>query len=192
MSISTVRLVPAPLVDIESAAATFISLGLTKHAAHIAEANQASAEEIWLTGDAETSVHWVNDELLDVSYIVVRGGNADSLAENIRSELPMDGIPDLQARAIADRDPDVLIDTLYRTAVVAGSKYDPRAFALLRWGLGDPDPLIRRVSLVAVSITGWERFIPILDEISKQDIVSEVRDQAARVRDGLKPGTENL
>ncbi|MCX4395279.1 MULTISPECIES: HEAT repeat domain-containing protein [unclassified Streptomyces] len=169
----------------------FISLGLTRHAAHNAETNQPSDEEIWLTNDAETAAHWINDELLDVSYITVRGVNAAALADSIRSELPMDDIPKLQARAIADRDPDVLIDTLYRTAIVACSSYDPKAFALLRWGLNDPNPLIRRVSLLAVSITGWESFAPTLDEIIKQDPVDEVRDQAARVRDALKSETEN-
>ncbi|MFC9603423.1 HEAT repeat domain-containing protein [Streptomyces niveus] len=183
---------PAPPADIESVAEIFISLGLIRHAAHAAEGDQPTAEEIWLPADAKTSVHWIEDELLDVSYIVVRGVNAAALAESIRSEIPMDDIPQLQSRVIADRDSDALIDTLYRTAVVASSKYDPQAFALLRWGLNDPDPLIRRVSLVAVSITGWERFIPVLDEISKQDLVGEVRDQAARVRDGLKLGAENL
>lgn len=191
MSISTVRLVPAPLTDLELMAATFISLGLTRHAAHAAEeVNHSPQEEIWLTGDAKTSVHWINDELLDVSYIAVRGINSTALAKSIRAEVPMDDIPQLHARVVADRDSNVLIDTLYRTAIVAGSNYDSQAFALLRWGLNDPDPLIRRVSLVAVSIVGWERFIPILDEISKQDLVGEVRDQAARVRDGLKLGSE--
>ncbi|MFD4857561.1 HEAT repeat domain-containing protein [Streptomyces atratus] len=191
MSISTVRLVPTPPADSESVAAAFISLGLTRHASHSADTNQSPGEEIWLTDDTETAAHWIKDELLDVSYIAVRGVNAAALAGSIRSELPMDDIPQLQARAITDRDTDVLIDTLYRTAIVAYSGYDPQAFALLRWGLNDPDPLIRRVSLLAVSITGWEAFSPVLDEISKQDPVEEVRDQAARVRDALKPGAGN-
>ncbi|MFJ1615820.1 HEAT repeat domain-containing protein [Streptomyces sp. NPDC088251] len=191
MSISTVRLVPTPPADLESVAAAFTSLGLTRHAAYAAETDQPSEEEIWLTGDAKTAAHWIDDELLDVSYIAVRGVNAAALAESIRSELPMDDIQQLQARVIADRDPDVLIDTLYRTAIVAYSNYDPQAFALLRWGLNDPDPLIRRVSLLAVSITGWENFVPALDEISKKDPVDEVRDQAARVLDALKSGSEN-
>ncbi|MFJ2877433.1 HEAT repeat domain-containing protein [Streptomyces sp. NPDC087272] len=167
---------------------TFISLGLTRHAT---QTDQPPEEEIWLTDDSETAVHWINDDLLDVSYIAVRGVNAATLAEEIRSKIPMDDIPQLQARAITDRDSDALIDTLYRTAIVACSNYDPQAFALLRWGLYDPDPLIRRVSLLAVSITGWENFIPTLDEISKQDPVDEVRDQAARVLDMLKPGAGN-
>ncbi|MFE1407384.1 HEAT repeat domain-containing protein [Streptomyces sp. NPDC058770] len=187
MSISTVRLVPAPPVDLGAIEAAFISLGLNKH---VAGADERSEGVIWLTEDAETAANWITDELLDVTYIAVHGIDAASLATRIQSRIQTDGIPQLHARAIEDRDTDVLIDTLYRTAVVAYSGYDPQAFSLLRWGLNDPDPLIRRVSLLAVSITGWERFIPILNEISEQDPVSEVRDQAARVRDALKARAE--
>ncbi|MEE1773186.1 HEAT repeat domain-containing protein [Streptomyces sp. JV185] len=191
MSISTVRLVPTPPTDAESVAIALISLGLTRHTPDTSEANQSPEEEIWLTADSETAAHWINDELLGVSYIAVRGVDSATLVERIRSKISMDDISRLQTRAITDREPDLLIDTLYRTAIVASSGYDPQAFALLRWGLNDPDPLIRRVSLLAVSITNWENFVPVLDEISEKDPVEEVRDQATRVRDALKQGAEN-
>lgn len=124
--------------------------------------------------------------MLGVSYISVSGVDATALAERIRSKLPLDDIPKLTARITADPDWNVMIDTLYRTAVVALPDYDPQAFALLRSGLNHPNELVRRAALVAVSITGWESFIPALDEISQHDPESAVRDQAARIRDALK------
>ncbi|MFE4828570.1 HEAT repeat domain-containing protein [Streptomyces sp. NPDC056672] len=111
------------------------------------------------------------------------------MSERIRSKLPTDDVAQLRSRAMVDRDPDALIDTLYRTAVVADSGYDPEAFSLLRWGLNDPDSLVRRVALLAVSITCWPEFIGLLDEVSANDPVGEVRDQAGRVRDLLENGT---
>ncbi|MFD9869134.1 HEAT repeat domain-containing protein [Streptomyces niveus] len=190
MSASFVRLVLAPVADIESAAEVLGSLGFTRHSAPAADADKP-AEGTWLSADAATRVDCAKDDLIDISYIDVCGVNAPDLAETIQSQIPMDSIPQLLTRAITDRGTDALIDILYRTAVVAGATYDPQAFALMRRGLNDPHPIIRRASLVAVSITGWEEFVPVLDEISRQDPEGEVRDQAARVRDGLKPGAGN-
>jgi hypothetical protein len=163
---------------------------LVKHAPIAAEDEEAPTEEIWLTADAETAVHWIEDELIGVGYIAVRGADAAHLAKRIQAEMPTDGIAQLRARAAADRDPDLLIDTLYRTAVAACFGFDPEAFALLRWGLNDPDPLIRRVALLSVSILGWGSFADLLEEVSNHDPVGEVRDQAARVRQLLQTGTD--
>ncbi|MEU8138818.1 HEAT repeat domain-containing protein [Streptodolium elevatio] len=181
-----IRVVPSPSVDYEMTAEALAALGLGRHD-HPVE--QAPNEAIWLTPDAGTVVRWVQEDLIDVRYVAVLGADAVALAERIRTAIPTDDIARLRARAMADREPDVLIDVLYRTAVVAWSGYDTEAFALLRWGLHDPDPLIRRVALLAVSITGWNEFAGLLDEVSAADPDDDVRDQAARVRELVLSGT---
>ncbi|MFE1364774.1 HEAT repeat domain-containing protein [Streptomyces anulatus] len=185
MSSTAVRLVPAPPAEYESTATALSSLGLIRSRAPLPEAEQSPNSEIWLTEDHRTAAVWVRDELLDVSYISVQGIESRVLAERIRSVLPMDGIPQLQARVIADRDPDVLMDSILRAAVLACSGFDPQAFTFLQWALRDPDPLVRRVALLAVSVTGWRDFSPILEEISEKDPIDEVRKQAARVLNSI-------
>lgn len=185
MNTSMIRLVPTYPADAESVAS---ALGLTKEILQAEESSQSPEAEWWLTSDGKTAAYWTADELLGLDYITVYGAEAGVLARKIRSIIQTDGIPQLQARISSDRDTDTLIDSTYRTAVVACSGYDPQAFSLLCRVLKDPDPMARRASLVAVSITGWGEFIPVLDEISGQETVEAIRDQAARVRDAL---TEN-
>jgi hypothetical protein len=188
MSTSMIRLVPTYPADAESVAA---ALGLTKGILQAEESSQSPEAELWLSADGETAAFWIADELLDVDYITVCGAEAGSLAGKIRSVIPTDDIPQLEARATSDRDTDTLIDSVYRTAVVACTGYDPRAFSLLCRVLKDPDSMARRAALVAVSITGWREFIPVLDEVRGRETVEEIRDQAARVRDALTETPES-
>ncbi|MEI7034380.1 HEAT repeat domain-containing protein [Streptomyces pratensis] len=188
MSSGAARLVPTPSTDYYAVAAAFASLGLSRSEVPLPGADSASDKEIWLTKDHQTAAVWIKDDLLDVSYISVHGRDAEALIEQIRSVLPTDDISRLRARMITDRDSDALIDSIYRTAVVSCAGFDPQAFALLQWTLRDPDPLIRRVALLAVSVTSWSAFSPILEEMSEQDPVDEVRDQAVRVLSILRPG----
>ncbi|MDI2128144.1 HEAT repeat domain-containing protein [Yinghuangia seranimata] len=180
-----IRVLPTASVDYEAAAETLAALGFDRHD-YLAE--QAPNEAIWLTSDANTVIRWVEDDLIDVTYIAVLGADAEAVAERIRTAMPTDDVAQLRARAIADRDPGLLIDVLYRTAVVAWSGYDREAFALLRWGLHDPDPLLRRAALVAVSITRWHAFAEVLQDIRTHDPDDEVRDQAARVHELVRSG----
>ncbi|MFD7900068.1 HEAT repeat domain-containing protein [Streptomyces sp. NPDC059743] len=191
MTARAIRIVPSPEVGYDLVAEGLAALGLTRHDAPSSESERVPNEEIWLSSDERSAVHWIEDDLIGVSYIAVRGTDVIPLSERIRSKLPTDDVAQLRSRAMVDRGPDALIDTLYRTAVVADSGYDPEAFSLLRWGLNDPDSLVRRVALLAISITGWPEFTGLLDEVSANDPVDEVRDQAERVRDLLQSSTGN-
>ncbi|MFJ2630138.1 HEAT repeat domain-containing protein [Streptomyces sp. NPDC087532] len=160
-------------------------MGLTRQMVHASESGDPSGKEIWLTEDAETIACWNDDPLLGVSYIEVLGADDAALAEKIRSNLTMDDITKLTTRVSTDRDLDTLMDSLFRTAVIAYSGHDPQAFALLSSALYDPEPLVRRGALLAISVTGWASFIPVVEEVSEQDPEAEVRDQAVRVRNCL-------
>lgn len=139
-------------------------------------------EEVWLTQDG-TTVHWIEDDLIDVGYLAVDGDTADSLAARLSAEIDVDDIASLRAQVMRGRDRETVIDTLYRVAVVAGHGYDEEAFRLLRWGLYDPDPLVRRVALIAVSITAWSAFRHILSDLESNDSDMDIRTQAGRILD---------
>ncbi|MFJ9686951.1 hypothetical protein ACIRRX_14900 [Streptomyces bacillaris] len=191
MSSTAVRLVPTPPAEYESTAAAFSSLGLIRGEEALPKDEGQPKAEIWITKDSKTAAVWVRDELLDVTYISVQGINSRVLAEQIRSIVPTDDISQLRARVIADRDPDVLMDSVLRAAVAAYSGFDSQTFAFLQWALSDPDPLVRRVALLAVSVTGWKEFSLTLAEVSEKDLVDEVREQAARVLNGIDQPEEN-
>ncbi|MFE4829912.1 hypothetical protein [Streptomyces sp. NPDC056672] len=176
-----IRIVPSPQAPYTLVSEKLESLGFARYDAPTAEPQPVSENEIWLSNDERSAVHWIVDDLIGVSYLAVRGTDAIALSEQLRIQLPTDSVVKLQLRAIADRDTDALMDTLYRTAVAADSGYDPDAYSLLRWGLNDLDPLVRRVALVAVSITGWTEFAELLAWVSAHDPVEQVRAQAISV-----------
>ncbi|MFB7281453.1 hypothetical protein ACFCZV_30645 [Streptomyces hydrogenans] len=165
----------------ETAASVLDSLSLSRHELPATGDSSPQGEVIWVTGDETTAMQWVHEDLLDVSYIAVRGAGAAEWAERIGQVVPLDGPELIRGRIVSERDTDSLIDGLFRAAVVACHGFDETVFSLLRWASYDPDPLIRRSALLGVSIVRWTEFSTLLDDVATNDPEGDIREQAARV-----------
>ncbi|MFE7126902.1 hypothetical protein [Streptomyces sp. NPDC057617] len=144
---------------------------------------QTPFEIIWLSTDRGAAIHWIEDHLIRVDYLLIQGPDVDPTLGELESRLDLHSSESLQDLFDGTRDGSAVMDALHVLGVHCSGPFEPDLFALFRWSMHDPDPLVRRVALLMVSLTNWNEFIPLLDYIRKHDSVESVRAQAETIFD---------
>lgn len=184
-----IRLVPRTTVsraDIEQLAD---SLSWT-HYRTTTEDAQRPHETTWLAPDHGAAIHWIEDHVIRVNYLLIQGPDVAPTTDALKSRLDFYTSESLQATFDETRDGSALMDALHTLGVHCSGPFDPDLFALFRWAMNDPDPLIRRVALLAASMTHWREFIPLLDYVRAHDREESVRLQAQTIFDVMSTRTE--
>jgi hypothetical protein len=151
----------------------------------------APHEVIWISADRGAAVHWIEDNLVRVKYFLVKGGHPGPTVDLLRSHVDVHDSRSLQEAFDGTRDSGALMDGLHMLGAHCSGVFDAELFALFRWALHDPDPLVRRVALLTVAMTSWREVLPLLDYIRKDDPVASVRAQAETVFDVMKSRTDS-
>jgi hypothetical protein len=140
-------------------------------------------EEIWAVDDGQSAVHYIEDELLGLLYVIVMGENARELDTGLR-------------RGLDTVRPEVALGWL-EDATWAGARVQAVAYLaaaaeqpapdlihafdrLMR----DPDADVRRAALFAATYPRWPELLTLIRSVAKHDTDSEVRavaDQVAQV-----------
>lgn len=142
---------------------------------------QTPYEAIWMAPESGAAIHWIEDHLIHVDYLLLQGPDIDPSINALKSRLALHTADSLRETFDETRDAPALLDALYDLGVHCSGQFDPELFALFRWTLHDPDPLVRRVSLLAASMTNWSEFIPLLDYVRNHDREELVRLEAQTV-----------
>ncbi|WP_405734200.1 hypothetical protein OG607_39335 [Streptomyces sp. NBC_01537] len=138
-------------------------------------------EIIWLTRDQGATVHWIEGELTPVHYVVVTGADTEPVLDVLRAGLDLYDDASLAELFDGTRDGVRLMDALNLLGVHCSGPFDPEMFALFRWALHDPEPVVRRVALMSAANTGWEEFTPLMEYLRDHDPVVEVREDAEAI-----------
>lgn len=142
------------------------------------DGERLSYEEAWATADGAVSVHYVEDPLVNVSYLVLRDRGTHQLTASFLADLPAFGHAEALdlARQATDRNDQVR--GLYRLAVMFPS-FDPDAFDVFAaYATRAQTPLLREAAVDAMGYRSWPQFIPLLEQIEQQDSDAEVRQRA--------------
>lgn len=146
-------------------------------------------EQIWVPAGLEAGVHWVEDDLFQVNYLAVEGPDRDRAVASLRTELPLHTTASLAESG--KQGGDALMKALRMLGIqCAGEPSDDDSSALLRRGLADPEPIVRRTALLAASILDWPELEAPLEQISQHDGDVVVRDEAAETLDILRTRLE--
>lgn len=180
----TVRLVPKSATtraDIEQLAG---QSGWVHHGT-TAKGERTPFEITWLSPDRGATVHWIEDHLIHVDYVLLEGPDTDPTLQELTSALDFHTAESLHDLFDATRDGAAVMDALHVLGVHCSGRFDPDLFALFRWALHDPNPLVRRVALRMVALTDWAEFLPVIDYVRSHDPAESVRSQAETVFDVL-------
>jgi len=150
----------------------------------------APFEIVWISPDRGAAVHWIEGELTPVHYLVVGGPDIAPTVELLRRELDLHDDESLAELIDGTRDGSSLMDALNILGVHCSGPYEPQLFALFRWALNDPEPLVRRVALLSVANAGWPEFRPLVEYLRDHDPVAVVREDATAIASTL-PETES-
>ncbi|MFF9479726.1 HEAT repeat domain-containing protein [Streptomyces sp. NPDC014733] len=135
-------------------------------------------EEVWALGDYRTAIHWIEDDVFRVHYIAVEGESSAQVISEIRNHVEVHTSASLADLATGERDTLTIMDSLRMLAMQSSEDFDPEIFAVVRWALNDPEPVVRRVAVLASSIMPWRKLDPLLEYVSRHDPDEAVRADA--------------
>ena len=149
--------------------------------------SEVSEERIWTTADGQTFVSYVSDFGLQMTYLVVQGQAAESVAADLGQVFPVIGRDDVVAmRAHADS-PDAWIHLLYQAAAVSREdREDSDLLAIFEAGLTHPDEQIRRAAVFASTYAGWSGLREPLEHVASADANADVRTMAESTLESLR------
>jgi hypothetical protein len=168
--------------DFEAVAA---QLGLVQHRVTPGDERRAY-EQVWATPDQATAVHYLEDPLVGLPYLSLRGGDLQHyITAFVRHLEVLDG-EDALEMAEGALQPGTQVEAIAHLAVTF-PEYDPRAFSLF-WGYATraPDPVVREAAVNNMAYHAWPEFIPLLERIVAEDPEENVRRRAREILPHLR------
>lgn len=183
-SASKIRVVLRPEVtldDIEEAALDLDWLFLRNWPA----SEERPYEDLWVDRDEQTSIHYIDDHLVSVQYLLISGPDARTVETEAREALSTCGPADAtnawqHASTRAER-----VEAVYLLALATDPADYTSAAELLRAAASDGDPEVRRAVILAATYVGWPELRAVLAELEERDPDESVRRDARFALEGL-------
>lgn len=176
----TTRLLPRFGTSEDDLAELLASRGWQKHASYPA-GEAGPAQEVWLTDDGSTAIHWVKDDVLLLEYVSVVGFDEEEVAEFVRVKLPCHTLKEVRALAQTDLPWQDQVPVLYKVAVGAPATFDPIIFGLFASCAKHEHRHVRHAVYVSIPYVGWSELRPLLVTGAASDPDSDLRDFATTV-----------
>lgn len=137
-------------------------------------------EVIWVTRDAATMLHRIDDQFAEMTYLLCRGEDAEAVAESAVAEL--DGLnAETLMLAMRSRDDASLSEpSITALGILAPLTFDPAFFATFQWILDHPSDQVRHAGIRATAYPAWPEFVAELDRLANSDINESNRTAAKR------------
>ncbi|HYC93811.1 MAG TPA: HEAT repeat domain-containing protein [Thermoanaerobaculia bacterium] len=144
-------------------------------------------ETVYNVPGEETFLHYIEDEMLGISYIAFSGENAENLEKKVADKVKTVKPADV-ARALKSppKDPEKLRRTLAHAFLLAPPKHDETFDKYFRIGFEHADPDVRRQAVVGVGYVGWPELAEPLRELAENDPDTDVKRDAKAMLKALK------
>ncbi|MBP2056786.1 hypothetical protein J2Z21_009805 [Streptomyces griseochromogenes] len=141
----------------------------------------------WETCDETTSLDYLEDPILGVSYVTIRGERIAHLSEAVRTGLATWTFQDGMRLISAGNDSDAIIQGVYVGAISATRKDVPVVSEAFRSVIRHPDREVRRAVLVGIGyVTVGTELREIAKEIRNSDQDEGIRVDAGYLLEGLE------
>jgi hypothetical protein len=135
-------------------------------------------EEIWTLGDTRTAVHYIEDALINVPYLLVFGERVDDVAARVSEALETVTAEDAvratrMARTRAER-----LRSIAYLAAAAPATVDPEVLAAFEELLADPDPTVRDSAIFGSVYAQWPEIGDLLEHVRAHDAEPPIRQAA--------------
>jgi hypothetical protein len=167
------RVLPKQTVSRDDATHLARRNGWQYHDIFLADGEQPF-EKVWLTEDGATSVHWIEDPILELNYFAVDGEQRDAVAAELREDLDVYDRDALRGLVEAAEEWFDLLAALHHVAAAAPPGFDPELFEWLERGLNHEEPAVRKMSAILTAYPGWPEFRAPLEQLL-EDKDEEVR-----------------
>lgn len=156
-----------------------------RHGWHFQEAlgptEQQPYEKIWIAPDNYTSIHYIEDFLLRIRYIIVTKDRPDEVVAQIQSGLDVYSRDEILGLVDTADELNQRILALHRVAGAAPQEFDQAIFDCLQRAMNDPEVAIRRAAIFATTYAHWPEFQESLERLQASDDDPSVRELARHV-----------
>lgn len=157
------------------------AIGFTRHEIRPADSSGRAYEEVWSTPDRITAVNYLEDPLVGVTYLMLRGHDVEHYATQFAFRIAaIDGghAFELAAGAGSAQNATWGLGLLAVTHLEPDS--DVIAF-MTSVAENSPEPTVRFAAVRAMAYRGWRDFVPVLERVAAHDADAQVRALSERV-----------
>ncbi|HEX8615994.1 MAG TPA: HEAT repeat domain-containing protein [Thermoanaerobaculia bacterium] len=156
---------------------------------------EATAEQpleiVYNVAGLSTFLHYIEDRILGVPYLVARGDEAERLAAEVAKKIRIVTAADLARTFAAETADDAeLRRHLAHAALLAPPQHDATFDGYFRAAFSHPSAEVRRFMIVAVGYIGWPELAPPLQHLVENDPDSDVRRDAGAMLGALLEGAK--
>ena len=179
-----IRILPSAQVGPDDAARLAWAIGFRDEGALPGTAG-APPQQSWVAADG-TSLTWVDDAVLGISYAVVDGPSEDNVAARAEVQLSALAWPDIVRQLAVEDDWVELVELVYRLAIAAPRGYSAPVADVIGRLAEHPNSTVRRATYVAIRYINW----PVLDRILRAAAHSDSDPEGRALAASLAPHPE--
>lgn len=145
--------------------------------------DKAPYEIVWISDSQHTTIHFIDDHLIGLKYLVIKGTKVDEVTEFVLHLFPSklyrqsDIFQMLEnASMVQDR-----IQAIHHVGVAAPSEFDPMFYKVFEQELQSSDPAIRLAMILVLSYVDWTEVKKLVKTIAVSDLNPEVREAASNL-----------
>ncbi len=132
--------------------------------------DQTNFEKIWHSQDESTAIHYVEDRMIGVRYLLIRGARHQEIARQVRQSCAIYDREELTGLYDAAGDEKTLAKVLRLMAVTAAPQTpDPDWLARFEQAGAHAQPVVRQAAVLAAVYTGWQGLAPMLTRLSRNE-----------------------
>ncbi|MGH3117619.1 MAG: hypothetical protein ACRDQ2_11030 [Gaiellales bacterium] len=151
----------------------------------VEETKDQPFELVWTTEDGRASIHYVEDPVLGIDYVLARGKRHDDVVNLLRSEVDTVPPSEVVAGSKEAHTKEEMIGATYLAAATASSKFDPALFDVIERALSSSAPQVRLSGIVSCGYVEWKQCRSPLERLAKSDPDDDVRRAARAALQGL-------
>jgi hypothetical protein len=142
--------------------------------------------EVIFTAEDGTSIHYIEDFLLGVNYLLLEGEDPAPTAERILGKLPTYSIDEIQRLVERCRTRDEQIRAIYLAAAATTPRFDASLYRLFEITLASNNPEVRSAAILGMGYAAWPAFKALLQPIEATDPDARVREDARAMLESLE------
>jgi hypothetical protein len=161
--------------------------------AHVVDTPDGSHpyEEIWLTPDERTALHFMEDDMVGVLYALVDGERPEHYSAQLEEELETVSAARAAACLRGAADPQERVAAVSHLAVAADPRVpDDDSLSAYRDALADDDPEVRSAAAIGAAYLVWPELLAPLDTLAAGDPDEKVRRWAVQGAAALRTNLE--
>ena len=148
----------------------------------IPASEESPFERVWFTPDKQTSIHYIEDDIIGINYLVVDGNNQTKIISEILNSLDTFEkyeILDFLQKEINSEEEDEYINAVYHLGIIATpDKYEQELFELFEKVFSHPNTEVRHAAIMATHYAGWFELKVPLEKIKNTDPDVNIREFA--------------